>query len=308
MTFTLNGAVLRRLLAQNNFVLPPAERVLLFGLRGALPVNDKDWELGADKLLDTASVDYLHPRCTLGVWKIDTGELMVCPGSTVPAQKFIAASAAQGGAGTNLLMEGLLTFTRGPHQSGNPNNTHEAFKEATNFPLRRTANDAVYDSDDALKVEWPGDDIHCGYCEGPSRIFDSSQGCQVVCGFPLRAATPGSKDLGAWPRFRDTAFASGQARFTYLLLDGADAAAAALSPKDSLPAILRFGSSGALVTSLQGQLKAKGLLAGTADGAFGGGTLLALEKLQRQSGVSADGVCGIHTAQALGIDGAWPKV
>ena len=92
MVFSLKDATLRRLLASNHF--EHREGMLLFGLRGALPINEKDWEPGAEKLLAVATVDYLHPRCSLGIWDPGDKTLSLMPGSTVPAQKHITASVA----------------------------------------------------------------------------------------------------------------------------------------------------------------------------------------------------------------------
>ena len=65
--------------------------------------------------------------------------------------------------------------------------------------------------------------------------------------------------------------------------------------------VLRLGSSGADVTTLQQKLIALGLLTGTADGNFGSGTQAAVIKFQQSKGLNpADGVVGPATWAALG--------
>lgn len=64
---------------------------------------------------------------------------------------------------------------------------------------------------------------------------------------------------------------------------------------------LKEGSTGADVTRLQIQLKAKGFSPGAIDGNFGLGTEAAVISFQRSEGLVADGVVGPKTAQALGF-------
>jgi murein L,D-transpeptidase YcbB/YkuD len=65
--------------------------------------------------------------------------------------------------------------------------------------------------------------------------------------------------------------------------------------------VLRLGSSGADVTTLQQKLIALGFLAGTADGSFGSATQAAVVKFQQAKNLSpADGVVGPATWAALG--------
>jgi hypothetical protein len=271
-------------------------------------VNELHWDPGPEQLIEVAQVDYLHPRCTLAVWNTKEPSVAVYPGSTVPAQKHIDAAVPKQGRGTNLLAEGLLRFMKGDHPRIGGKNQHAAFLQDEPFPHRRTKDDNVFENEDEVSVDRIGDNFHCGYCESSSKVFiTSSQGCQVVCGFPHRPNHPDkTKDVGAWPRFRDLAYKSKQKTFHYMLVPGSAAAAAALSAPGTLPATLRFGSSGDLVEGLQGQLKKKGLLKTDPDGDFGALTLLALVELQRQLGISPDGICGLNTAEALGLKN-WPR-
>ena len=66
-------------------------------------------------------------------------------------------------------------------------------------------------------------------------------------------------------------------------------------------AVLKQGSKGDLVKEVQTKLIKWGYLTGRADGIFGAKTKTAVIKFQRKNGLTADGVIGTRTAQALGI-------
>ena len=66
-------------------------------------------------------------------------------------------------------------------------------------------------------------------------------------------------------------------------------------------AVLKQGSKGDLVKEVQTKLIKWGYLTGRADGIFGTKTKAAVIKFQRKNGLTADGIIGTRTAQALGI-------
>ena len=66
-------------------------------------------------------------------------------------------------------------------------------------------------------------------------------------------------------------------------------------------AVLKQGSKGGLVKAAQTKLIKWGYLTGRADGIFGAKTKAAVIKFQRKNGLTADGIIGTRTAQALGI-------
>ncbi len=66
-------------------------------------------------------------------------------------------------------------------------------------------------------------------------------------------------------------------------------------------AVLKQGSKGDTVKTVQTKLIKWGYLTGKADGVFGAKTKAAVIKFQRKNGLVADGVIGTRTAQALGI-------
>ena len=66
-------------------------------------------------------------------------------------------------------------------------------------------------------------------------------------------------------------------------------------------AVLKQGSRGSLVKTMQTKLIRWGYLTGSADGVFGAKTKAAVIKFQKNNGLSADGIVGTRTAQAMGI-------
>jgi putative chitinase len=65
--------------------------------------------------------------------------------------------------------------------------------------------------------------------------------------------------------------------------------------------ILKLGSNGPNVSTLQDKLRERGFNPGATDGDFGPGTQAAVMAFQRSEGLLADGVVGPRTAAALGL-------
>lgn len=74
-----------------------------------------------------------------------------------------------------------------------------------------------------------------------------------------------------------------------------------LIPADADAAVLKVGSRGDDVKTLQTKLKRWGYYTGSVDGIFGSGTKKAVEYFQRKNGLAVDGVVGKATAKALGM-------
>lgn len=66
--------------------------------------------------------------------------------------------------------------------------------------------------------------------------------------------------------------------------------------------ISRYGSSGEEVKQIQKKLKEWGYYDGDIDGIYGSKTLSAVKKFQTKNGLTADGIAGEKTLQALGIN------
>lgn len=67
-------------------------------------------------------------------------------------------------------------------------------------------------------------------------------------------------------------------------------------------AISQYGSSGDEVKQIQTKLKDWGYYSGNVDGVYGSGTYEAVKKFQSSNGLTADGIAGSQTLQALGIN------
>ncbi len=67
-------------------------------------------------------------------------------------------------------------------------------------------------------------------------------------------------------------------------------------------AVLRQGATGGEVKELQRRLKNWGYYSGAVDGIYGKGTVEAVKKFQKKNGLTADGVAGIATYRALGMN------
>ncbi|MCS6854797.1 MAG: peptidoglycan-binding protein [Elioraea sp.] len=305
--FGFDSAALARLARAGCYDLGEAACVL-FALRGCLPVNTADITAGPSKGLRVVEVDHRSMRCTLGVWFPQQGTLLAVPGSTVPHRSAIERARHAGGQGANQILPGLLRFAKGKHPRSGNRPQQDAFVQDADFPYQRTADDPDYDAQDPILFDRPGDNIHCAFHDTPNAPGFDSEGCLVVAGFARRERAPGSQDTGCWPRFRDTAYGSGQTRFPLILANGSEAEASVAAARGSLPLRLRFGSTGEPVRAVQSALVRLGLLRkADVDGDYGRLTVLAVRAAQRRLGLVADATCGLNTGDALGIS-PWPMV
>ena len=77
--------------------------------------------------------------------------------------------------------------------------------------------------------------------------------------------------------------------------------AVTLPEGDAEAAVLKRGSTGSEVRTMQQKLKNWGYYSGSVDGIFGSGTESAVRLFQRTNGLTADGIVGSATAAALGM-------
>lgn len=304
--FVLDYALLERAARRNNYALTD-DALLFFGIRGALPLDVSGTPFAVGHPMRITSPDHVLMRCTLGQARPAQRALAVFPGSTVPTLKYVQASIAKGGEGTNTLMLGRYSYVRGVHKAGKPSG-HRAFQQAIFFPVWRTADDSDFDLDDRLDNDGGivADNLHCAYHDNLLTSGYSSAGCQVVCGRPKAPQNGNQPETGPWKRFIDNAYGATaplQERYAYLLFSGTELAMVALKPDSDLLQNVRFGSQGALVKTVQQALKDKGYPLDTPDGKFGRDTLEAVMRFQiAQFGKGkADGIVGSNTGGALGL-------
>ena len=73
--------------------------------------------------------------------------------------------------------------------------------------------------------------------------------------------------------------------------------------EQALPtAVLKQGSKGGEVKEVQRRLKEWGYYKGAVDGVYGSATRQAVQKFQQKNGLTADGIVGLKTYQALGMN------
>ena len=302
--FILKEEDLLRLWQINQFDIPNDQWVF-FGLRGCLPVDDQEHSFAHEHRLETVTPDYIHPRCTLGQWAPGKG-FAVFPGSTVPHRKHVESSIRRNGLGTNQLLTGCYKdYRKGMHKAGQSTG-HQAFRQDHKLPVRRTADDVDYDTDDRVEFGQPVDNLHAGWCMSIESDRFASAGCQVLVGFPQCRKRGNNPDTGPWKAFKENAYAIEQRSFHYILLTGWEAQRVATAQRAMSPR-LRFGSQGELVRAVQQKLRARGFYEGKVDSDFGLRTLQALLDFQTaEFGPSEDdGIVGPQTASALAID--WPE-
>lgn len=307
MSFLLTPEDLFRLCEINGFRLVN-EGLVFFGFRGCLPVDVDEHEFRSECKLMLVATDYVHPRCTLGQWLPNDGKIALFPGSTVPHRKYIKTSLEKDGRGTNQMMTGLYhDYRKGMHKMGSPTG-HRAFKQTKGHPIRRTADDFDFDSDDRVEFTNPYDNIHAAWSMGVNHNEYASAGCQVVVGYPQCTRRDNQPDAGPWKVFKENGYRGLQENFSYLLLNGLDAKRVALMNSAKMSARLRFGSTGDLVGKVQKVLNKNGYYEGRIDGDFGSRTLRALLDYQTATfGPRADdGIVGPITASSMGID--WPEI
>ena len=288
MPWTLNGLFMERVFKALCIALPPTtEKIVFFGVRGAVPKSSTDWHSILDGSKPTNGENM---RCTIGQWwpheKLE-GMSKIAPylGSTVPTARYVDSAADNGGSGCNLLLPGLYTFIRGVHRAGT-RTAHEAFRELGDKLICRTSDDGLYEPDsDQVEIDTPCDNLHAAWGEDGF----SSAGCQVV------ADKPGE---GQWKAFKERGYKADMGLYRYLMLPSSTWVHLSTT---SEPAII-IGSRGERAKVVQQALIKRGLLKGDADGMFGCQSGLALVKFQRQRPeLPATAICTATVAGLLGV-------
>lgn len=88
--------------------------------------------------------------------------------------------------------------------------------------------------------------------------------------------------------------------FVAIIGIGSVTATAAIN-RESVPVVLKQGSTGSEVKTVQQKLKNWGYYSGAVDGIYGAQTKKAVEFFQRKNGLTVDGIVGKKTLAALGI-------
>jgi hypothetical protein len=296
----INNTLLDLVCTVNQFSLARTGLVFI-GVRGAITPLPSDNSFTHEQLLSVMDINYCNPRCTILQWNPTNSTIAAFPASTVPHISNIRSAVSKNGEGANCLMTGYYKdYRKGFHKADSPTG-HEAFRQNATHPIRRTADDMDFDTDDRIEYDNPQDNLHCGWFDGLDSNTFASAGCQVVMGFP-KCDKPGrTSNIGPWKVFRENAYSAPQDSFPYILVTGMELNSLANNPNPQ--AKLRFGSSGKLVENLQTALKQKRFYEGKVDGDFGERTMRAVTDFQRSAfgNKTVDGIVGPVTAEALGI-------
>jgi hypothetical protein len=291
---------LRKLLRVNSYPFNES-KMMVFGIRGARPVGTGFDSFKQSQQIEKTDLNYVNPRCTIGIWNPVENKIALFPASTVPNISYIKKH-VQKIARANCIMTGFYSFYEKGFHNPSPRSAHQALRLATNIMMRRSNNDFVFTNDDPVEVGNPHDNIHAAYCSDVSGNYNSA-GCQVIVGQPKCKARPGKDNTAFWKTFHDIIYSVPQTNFDYALFRYIDAEAVNLNGDTLMNARLRFGSKGNLVLMLQEKLAARGLFNTNKDGDFGKNTLMAVLEFQKKEfGINeADGVVGNTTAGKLGF-------
>jgi len=253
--------------------------LVLFAFRGAVPVKKlKGWSKEID--IEIIKPDYIHMRCTLGIWDRDQKRIFAALGSTVPFKNNVEKAAARKGKlkgkGTNQLEPGFYSdLTKGEHLQGKMNG-HQALRQTANRFYRRSLTGIPYTSSSPLFFGNPYDNLHCGWnLDGQTQGFSSS-GCMVIAGIPHchRHEKP-FENQGEWKIFHELIYQAEQKQFSILLLPAEKALKLVVEKKSKE---LVYGSNGEAVKVLQKKLIASGSYRGRADGRLDARTYKAWKK------------------------------
>ena len=299
----ITPAVLRRMLAVNQFELPTDIDVVFFGIRGAVPeknVYDSKFQFTAEANIITTQVNFTNFRCTIGQWWVKENKIGLFLGSTVPGKGNIDKSLSTA-MRVNMMLTGYYNdYKKGVHSPANKSSWHDAFKQRGDRPVRRTHEDITFDMDDPIDYGNQGDNIHSAFTEDQTKAPSASQGCQIIVGLPKRINVVGSKETSAWGIFRSKAYTAKQETFPYLLLEGKDFVnyGTTVTPTS---ARLRFGSTGKAMIDLQAALIKTVNKDLKPTGIFDVDTMKAVVKFQLDNKLGTDGIVGPTTAGKLGV-------
>jgi predicted chitinase len=283
-------------------------KIVVFGIRGSLPVDYAGTDFADTHELTRAQVNFRTMNCTIGQW-IPSKGLAVFPGSTVPygpsVEKYIAAK----GVGINQMGRGRYSkYVPNWHKRSDGPNGHWALVQECAITLQRTGDDSDFDLLDRWEVgKIAGDNIHCAFFMGPGGNIPSSRyssyGCQVVAG-TVKKGVPDS-EAGPWKKFI-TSFKGNDAprQIEYVLFDSSEVLQMVKTQCRGKSIILRFGSQGPLVAELQRRLSDFLARPIKVDSSFGPLTFQAVLDFQtRVFGDNADdGIIGALSAEKLGME------
>jgi len=92
---SVSASLLSRAAKRNGYAVP-AKGLVFFGIRGLSPDHPFENTFAQSQPTHFSAYDFRRMRCTLGQWKVETGEVALFPGSTAyAAQKAALVHAAR---------------------------------------------------------------------------------------------------------------------------------------------------------------------------------------------------------------------
>jgi hypothetical protein len=235
----IEGSILAELC--DFFHYPVEKEIVLFAFRGCLPKNlseESDPNVTAFKKshsLKGIPVNYLTPRCTIGIWDRYSNLIATFPGSTLPSKDYVAKTPASI-ATLNVLCPGKYLLSKGIHpRNQNGFERHQALlmdgfgivgipgvgKTAPGFNSRISN----------YQVIQPGDNLHSGRTEPMPKFYSSlfhlrysSSGCITIVGQPSEYLkyNHGNMHWNHWESFITSVSRFEQSDFTFLLFNYSD--------------------------------------------------------------------------------------
>lgn len=275
--FVLTPGGLAALLSANSFAPVVSrdrmdETVVLFALRGCTVADPTQVGRPLEAVeLTVSGLDYLTPRCVLGVWRRTEERIAVFAGSTVPNRHALGLQAAAFARGegrgqvwriANVLPTGRHEYTVGSHGGWQPAALRSAdlAGRATIQPAMRSSSGSLAWRDLTLDPGVVLDNLHPALAPASDRYGAefSSEGCLTLAERepPARwSARP--PDWQAFSTLGDLTPRPRRARriHSLALLTGAEAWLAA---QGEAAVRLRYGSRGPAVTALRETLRLPG--------------------------------------------------
>jgi hypothetical protein len=264
----IEGSVLNELSDAFHF---PIEKdpIILFAFRGCLP-KDHDKNILSNRAIHFKSVDqlqkvpvnYLNPRCTIGIWDRVSDKIALFPGSTLPSKDYVKRHPSSA-ATLNVLCPGCYQLRKGIHpRSERGFQPHNALLMdgfgIVGLPLISTTSASIGFSSRIANYDviLPGDNLHAGRMEPTQKSYSSllnmkysSSGCITVVGQPEEylTYTHSHTAWNSWTSFIENVSLTKQKNFTFLLFNVDNRGRASVSNNNTI----RYGSKQSAVGDIQ---------------------------------------------------------
>lgn len=243
--------------------------IILFAFRGCLP-KDYDKNILSDHAihfkstdqLKRVSVNYLNPRCTIGIWDRVTDKIALFPGSTLPSKHYVKRHPSSATT-LNVLCPGCYQLRKGIHPRNEQGfQPHQALLMdgfgIVGLPqINNTSTSTGFSSRIAnYDVVRAGDNLHAGRMEPTHKSYSSlfklkysSSGCITVVGQPKEYLRYNHQHTAwnSWTTFIENVSLTNQKNFTFLLFNFDNHSSESVSENQTI----RYGSKQSAVGDIQ---------------------------------------------------------